>query len=120
FGNSKTALKASANKYLAGQGLGTLAQAPNPINALALNTTRTWTDTNKNFVVDCDLTSPAATGECAAMANPAFGNANFATSTFDPNLLTGWGHRFYNWEFSGSVQHEIVPRVSLEFGSSRS
>ena len=26
------------------------------------------------------------------------------------------GHRFYNWEFSTSVQHEVVPRLSAEVG----
>ena len=38
------------------------------------------------------------------------------TRRFDPDLLTGWGKRFNNWEFSTSVQHEILPRVSLDVG----
>jgi hypothetical protein len=27
--------------------------------------------------------------------------------------MQGWGKRFYNWEFTTGVQHELMPRVSL-------
>ena len=120
-GDGKTALKFSANKYLAGLGLNGLADSPNPINLLSLSTTRTWTDTNKNFVADCNLTNPAAQtvsggDQCGAMLNSAFGVQGTPTSTFDPQLLTGWGHRTSNWEFAVSVQRQILPRVSVEVG----
>jgi hypothetical protein len=35
---------------------------------------------------------------------------------WDPRLLHGWGVRGYNWEFSTSVQRQIVPRVSMDAG----
>ena len=61
FGNGKTALKVTLNKYL--EGLGTtgfgpaqVSDAPNPILRVANQTTqRTWADANRNFVPDCDL-----------------------------------------------------------------
>jgi hypothetical protein len=28
--------------------------------------------------------------------------------------MTGWGKRNYNWEFSAGIQHEILPRVSVD------
>ncbi len=117
FGDGKTALKVTLNKYLEGQALGvnTLAGTPSPFRTLVLNTTRAWNDTNRNFVPDCDLTAPGANGECGAMANRNFGGTNPGAS-FDPDLLGGWGNRFYNWEFSASVQRELVPRVSADIG----
>jgi hypothetical protein len=85
-------------------------------------TSRNWTDSNSNFFPDCDLLNPAAqdlraTGGdvCGAWLNINFGN--FIPATFyDPAVLSGWGVRPWNWEFSTSVQHEIVPRVSVNAG----
>jgi hypothetical protein len=49
------------------------------------------------------------------MANPNFGKA-IPGASFDKDLTTGWGHRNYNWEFSTSLQREILPRVSVDVG----
>ena len=38
------------------------------------------------------------------------------TRADDPATYNGWGKRAYNWEFSTSVQHEIVPRVAIDVG----
>jgi hypothetical protein len=123
FGNGRTALKVSLNKYLNGQTLNGLGQSPNPFNQLVLTTTRTWNDATfpvgdprrNNFVPDCVLTNNAANGECAAVANNAFGTTR-AGDQFDPDLLGGWGNRNYNWEFMVGAQHEIVPRVAVDVG----
>jgi hypothetical protein len=57
--------------------------------------------------------TPAANGECQAMANPDFGKAVVGTS-FDRDLLRGWNKRGYDWEFGVGVQHELVPRVGID------
>src|SRR5262249_4935520 len=44
---------------------------------------------------------------------PAFGTA-IGTSRPDDAIRTGWGVRPYNWEVSGGMHHEIVPRVSAD------
>ncbi|HET9361764.1 MAG TPA: carboxypeptidase regulatory-like domain-containing protein [Vicinamibacterales bacterium] len=127
FGDGRTALKVTLNKYL--EGLGTtgfgpaqVSDAPNPINRLNLGgpgvTFRNWSDTtglgiNNDFIPQCDLLNFAAHQECGAVVNGAtFGNVT-GTTVYDPDLMTGWGKRGYNWEFTAGVQHELMPRVSL-------
>jgi hypothetical protein len=122
FGNGKTAVKASLNKYLAGVSV-TVNGGANPVSRLANSVTRSWNDLlfplgdprRGNFVPDCDLLNTAANDECGAMSNANFGKATPST-TLDPAIFNGWGSRGYNWEFSTSVQHEVLPRVSVEVG----
>ena len=118
FGNGKTALKVTLNKYL--EGLGTtgfgpaqVTDAPNPILSLSTTAGRTWADADRDFVPDCDLNNFGLNGECGALDNPAFGSLT-PTRIYDPDLMTGWGKRSFNWEFTTSVQQEIVPRMSVE------
>ena len=116
FGNGKTAVKASLSRYTVGNSLtGIYGDAVNPVENVAFQTTRSWNDANRNFYPDCDLKSPAANGECGAMANAAFGSPRSATQ-YDPKVLNGFGVRPFNWELSASVQHEIVPRVAVNVG----
>jgi hypothetical protein len=124
FGNGRTALKVTLNKYL--EGLGTtgfgpaqVSDAPNPINRLQNMTQRVWADADRDFVPDCDLNNFAANGECLALDNAAiFGTVTPGTS-YDPDLLEGWGKRSFNWEFTTSVQQEIIPRMSVELQYAR-
>jgi hypothetical protein len=128
FGNGKTALKTNLAKYLVGLGTfsffstNSVTSANNPINRLVNNTTRPWLDDGTgggiagDFIPQCSLTNLAANGECGAAANPAFGQVTAPTTTYDPDYLTGWGKRYFNWEFSVGVQHEVAPRVSVDVG----
>jgi hypothetical protein len=114
FGDRTTALKVSLNRYLAAQAAqGTFAHLMAPASRLVNSTTRSWQDANRNFVPDCDLLSPVANGECAAMANPNFGTV-VPGLTYDPETLKGWGRRDFNWEFSTGVQRELLARTSIE------
>ncbi len=36
-----------------------------------------------------------------------------------PDLLSGWGVRPFDWQFGASVQQQVLPRMSVEFGYSR-
>lgn len=115
FGNGKTALKASLNKYVQGLATSLIAAAINPTNLVVSQTTRPWTDANRDFVPDCNLLLAATNGECGALAASDFGTTR-PGATFDPDVISGWGKRFYNWELSAGVQHEIAPRVSVDLG----
>ena len=112
FGSGKTAIRATTNKYLAGQGLNGDGSGPNPSSLLSTSTSRSWTDRNGNFIPDCVLTNQLANGECAA-GNAQFGTTGVA-SLYDANRLTGWGHRSANWEFSTGIQHQLMPRLSID------
>jgi Carboxypeptidase regulatory-like domain len=123
FGSGRTAIRASFNKYLVAQGVqGPYGDAISPVNRLANFVARNWTDGNRNFVADCDLTNPAdqnflASGgdRCFAMVDQNFGKPTPST-TIDPAILDGYGVRPYNWEISAGVQQQVAARVSVDVG----
>jgi hypothetical protein len=124
FGNGKTAVKVSLDKYMVAQGLqGVYGDQADPIGRLANMVTRSWNDLlfpvgdprRGNFVPDCSLTNPQQNDECGIMSNTSFGSTIPAT-TYDQRALVGWGVRPDSWEFSASVQHEVVSRVSVNIG----
>jgi hypothetical protein len=112
-GNGKTALKVSLNRNVEPYTVGGIAGANNPIVRLATTTTRSWTDTNRNYAPDCNLVVLTLNGECGAVANPLFGSAG-AQANFDPDVLRGWGKRLYNWEFSTGVQRQLTRGLSVD------
>lgn len=69
--------------------------------------TRTWTDPNGDRIVQISELGPTS--------NPLFGTATLVTNPSD-DVKEGWFKRGYNWEFSASIQHELRPRVSANFG----
>jgi len=118
FGNGRTAVKVSLNKYLLGYGTAGffengISSSANPLNSLPTSNTIGWNDANHNNIPDCNLLNPAPNGECGGWQTPNFGSI-VPTTTYDPNLMTGFGKRNYNWEFSAGVQHQILPRVSVD------
>ena len=97
-----------------------------------LTQNRAWTDSNGNYIPDCDLLNGAAqnltaTGGdiCGAWANPNFGKPSMPTATpiyslgYAEKILRGWGTRPSDWQIGVTLQQEILPRVSIEVGYSR-
>jgi hypothetical protein len=134
FGTGKTAIKVNAGKYVEAATSDSIYSSNNPAARIVTRigsgpaAARGWTDGNGNYVVDCDLLNPAgqnnlATGgdQCAAVGGVGlnFGNSNPNTTTINPAILGGWGVRPYDWQFGASVQHEILPRLSIEAGYNR-
>ena len=120
FGNGKTAVKVAFNKYLLGQTLNGLGRDPNPVVTLRTLANRPWNDRgglgiNNDYTPQCNLQNPAANGECGPIDDTNFGTA-VAGELFDPDLISGFNHRQTNWEFSTSVQREIVQSVAVDVG----
>jgi hypothetical protein len=114
FGDGKTAVKASLGRYVNAQTT-SWAQTFNPVNASVNSVTRPWTDSNGNFVPDCDLTNPQANGECGPISNFNFGQPNIVTHA-DPALMNAWQKRDYNWQASASVDHQVGRGISVGAG----
>jgi hypothetical protein len=112
FGNGKTAVKFSYGRYVA-ENILTTADLNNPVLASNSSTTRSWTDSNHNYIPDCDLVNPALNGECGAMANQNFGKT-IITNHFAPDVIGG--NRPYNWATSFGIQQEVHQGVAVSFG----
>ena len=125
-GDGKTSLKFFAGKYLqnADNQANYIANAPSldgvngrPGPNFQTRATRTYIDFNGNHVPDCPglATINAPNGECIAADLGNFGKLGGLTTT-DPNVLKGWGVRPYDTQFNISIQQQIFPRTSVEFG----
>jgi hypothetical protein len=116
FGNGKTALKASLSKYVEQLTYtGTYGDSANPMQRTVQSVTRQWNDADSDFTPDCNLTDPLQNGECLQISNLAFGNP-IPSTTYNPEILKGWGQRGYNWETSVSMQHQLMPDVYVDVG----
>jgi len=104
FGNGKTAVKATFNKYLFGPDLVVFTRLGNPVGAIATTATRTWSDRNSDFIPQAD--------ELGALSAATFGLPNI-TSRYDAAVTSGYGSRGKNYEISTSIQHELMPRVGV-------
>jgi hypothetical protein len=142
-GNGKTAVKFSTGKYNNAAAIGAgLFSAANPARRVVNSLQRTWTDTNADRHVDCNLMNPLPNGECGAFSfglgdlahfgqNPGSvglgtvqcgrndpGISPLATTycqQYGDSVLNGWGERRGEWQMDLGVQREILPRLTGEF-----
>ena len=124
FGDGRTALKASASRF--GENNTVLwASDLNPADDNALQQ-RLWLDGSVcldpavcipgDGLPQGDPLNPNPNGELLTPTdNPAFG-LPVTTALYDEAWAFGWGNRFSNWEFSGSVQRELMSNMSLNVG----
>ena len=133
FGTGTTAVKMTIGRYLEGAGVAGHYANTNPSLRMPQTTstfgtagvTRAWSDTNQNFVPDCDLSDPgaqdarAAGGDlCGVVSNTNFGR-NVLTNNFDARLLNGWGVRPSDWNLGVTIQQQIGRRSSVDVTYSR-
>jgi len=115
FGNGKTAAKFFMGRYVTTFNTVDEWAAYSPAGIghfVSVDNQRPWIDANRNYVPDCNLTSPAANGECGP-GNPSF-LKTLPPLTTDPDLTGGWNSREYSWDLNTGITQQIAPRVSLE------
>ena len=115
FGSGRTAVKFALGRYV-GKSSTNMTAANNPINTSINNANRSWNDANGDYVPDCDLGNFSANGECGAIDNSFFGQQNPNAITWNPELLSGWRKRDYNWDMSLELQQEIRDGLSVSTG----
>jgi hypothetical protein len=113
FGDGRTAVKASVNRYVANAQTD-LARAVTPGNQLANGLRRSWVDANKDFIPQGDPLNPLPNGELTgASPNVNFGTPVLSTRNDPASAMGGWGARGYNWSYAASVDHQVVPNVGV-------
>lgn len=125
FGDGRTAVKVHFGHYLQRANNEEVFVINGPAVTFQRNTTRSWVDGNGNFVPDCDLMNPAAQDNraaggdfCGPWSNLNFGS-QFNTTRVNPAVLEGWGVRPFDWQVSLGIQHEVLPRVSVDISYNR-
>jgi len=118
FGTGKTAVRMNFGKYLQGVFSGEAYTIKNPATTLVSSITRTWTDPSGDKVAQCDFLNPLANQECGAWSNVNWGSS-VATTRVNPAVLEGWDTRNNDWQFGIGIQHEILPRTSIDVSYNR-
>jgi len=121
FGTGKTAIKLNWGYYLAYAANDPPYTSTNPGFTVVRDVTnRQWNASvaaggNGDLIVDCNLLNPATNGECAAATGtaPNFGRLGAATQV-DPGVVSGWGVRPGDHQYTVTLQHELLPRVSVD------
>jgi len=118
FGNGRTSFKMNWGKYVQpAQNSGVYTGAA-PTSGIVTAATRSWTDSNKNFVIDCNLTIPGASDQtasggdkCGGLSNNNFGTLNQGFG-YSSDLLNGY--RPWDYQIGFAVQQQLSSRVSAE------
>jgi hypothetical protein len=118
FGNGRTSLKVNGGSYVApAQNAGIYTGAA-PTSAIITAATRSWVDSNQNFVADCNLNtngaqdlSAAGGDRCGALSNNNFGTLN-PGFTYSPQVMNGL--RPWDYQVGVAVQQQLTPRISTE------
>ena len=117
LGNGRTALKVSVGRYNQ-LSRSDLTRRFHPFTSSISAASRTWTDSNGNYIPDCnvqDFTAQnnTATGGdiCGPISNVNFGKFIPSATVFDPSVTNG--NRDYLWDINVDLQHELTHGLSV-------
>jgi hypothetical protein len=120
FGNGKTAIKGSIGQYLAFVGLTEIPRFNAPARRLATTARRNWTDSNGNWIVDCDLPNglaqnlTASGGDICGQVNNLNIGRLVPSQEYASDVLLA--NRENNWQAAISVQQELFQGIALNAG----
>ncbi len=120
FGDGKTSVKLNLGKYLQSANNQDRYTLNNPAQGTRFprSTARSWNDLDRDFVPDCESDDADRQRRVRRLARRrTFGNP--IASSINPEIFHGWGVRPSDWQFGASIQREVLPRTSLEFGYNR-
>ncbi|HUR33164.1 MAG TPA: TonB-dependent receptor [Vicinamibacterales bacterium] len=119
FGNGRTAVKASIGRYNQ-LSRSDLTRRFHPFTSSVNAAFRTWTDSNNNYIPDCDVQNFAAQDlsgsggdACGAISNQNFGKFIPSSTVFDESVTKD--NRDFLWDVNLDFQHEITHGLSLNF-----
>ena len=113
FGTGRTAVKAALGRFVPIQSnipIGTtsgIVFPNNPVSAMVIGSTRTWTDANGDYLPQ--------EGELGPHSAADFGRPRIVTRYAD-DILRGWQAGPYSWQGSASIQHELSAGLGLNLG----
>ena len=110
FGTGKTAVKATAGRYVAAAGGGT-PSASNPAATIDRTSNRAWFDINGDGIPQGDPTNPSPNDELIApSSNPTFGTP-VRTRFQGPSVLLD--NRGYTWQYNVGIDQEVRDNVRV-------
>lgn len=116
FGSGRTAVKASFGRFNQ-LSRSDLTRRFHPFSSSINTAFRTWTDTNNNYIPDCQLANFSQNGECGPISNVNFGKFIPSATLFDDSVTKA--NRDYLWDINLEVQHEVLKGLSVSAGYNR-
>jgi hypothetical protein len=118
FGNGKTSVKANYGKYLyPAQNAGIFTGAA-PTTSIVTAATRSWTDANGNYVVDCDVQNRTSQNLIASGGDFCGGLSNNNFGTLNPGLVYSdqllYDNRPWDTQVGVAIQQQLAARVAVE------
>ncbi len=110
FGNGRTAIKFSMGRFNQ-LSRSDMTRRFHPFTSSVSSAYRNWTDTNGDYIPDCDLANFSANGECGAISNQFFGQFIPSATIFDDSVIKD--NRDFLWDYNLEVDHEILHGLAV-------
>ena len=112
FGNGRTAVKFSVGRYNE-LSRSDLTRRFHPFASSVFSAFRNWTDTNNDYIPQCNLADFTANGECGVISNVNFGKFLPQATQFTDAVTKD--NRDFLWDINTEVVHELIKGLSLSF-----